>query len=180
MTDISVMGEWQVAGVGGTRPLRNALGEALKGRYLFEARNYPFSFQSYVHFEEFFCFPCFCKIWRQTFKVWSFWFRRCLVAFSDKSALSPGIYFEPWKWPRDFFENFLYFFKAEPVSLAWQLWWSPGWAKHFRDGTSKTGMKTRLPDVGAIEWRRIVDHRRDRYESLVVIHGRKEKKTTVN
>ena len=40
-------------GVGGTRPLRNVLGEALKGRFSFEARNYLFSFPSYVHFEEF-------------------------------------------------------------------------------------------------------------------------------
>ena len=54
MTDISVMGERQVAGVGGTRPLRNVLGEALEGRASFEARKYLFSFQSYVHFEEFF------------------------------------------------------------------------------------------------------------------------------
>ena len=38
--------------------------------------------------------------------------------------------------------------------------------------------KTRPPavDVGEIERRRIVDHRRDRYESLAVIHGPKEKK----
>ena len=176
MTDISVMGEWQVAGVRGTRPLRNVWGEALKGRFSFEARKYLFSFQSYVHFEEFFCFPRFCRIWRQTFKLWSFWFRRCLGAFFENSALSPGIFCEPWIWPRDFFWKFPLLFKAEPVSLAWQLWWSPGWAKHFRDGTSKTRMKTRLPDVGEIERRRIVDHRRDRYESLAVIHGPKEKK----
>ena len=48
------MSEGQVAGVGGTRPLENVLGEALKGRFSFEARNYLFSFQSYVRFEEFF------------------------------------------------------------------------------------------------------------------------------
>ena len=40
--------------MGGTRPLRNVLGEALKGRFSFEARIYLFSVQSYVHFEEFF------------------------------------------------------------------------------------------------------------------------------
>ena len=39
-------------------------------------------------------------------------------------------------------------------------------------------MKTGLPDVDEIERRRIVDHRRDRYESLAVIHGPKEKKKT--
>ena len=45
MTDISVMGEWQVAGVGGIRPLEKVLGEALEGRFSFEARNYLFFFQ---------------------------------------------------------------------------------------------------------------------------------------
>ena len=196
MTDISVIkmiisvAVWRIypswvydklrawGGGGGTRPLRNVLGEALKGRFSFEARKYLFSFQSYVHFEEFFCFPRFCKIWRQTFELWSFWFRRCLGAFFENFASSQGIFCEPWIWPRDFFENFFYFFKAELVSLPWQLWWSPGWAKHFRDGTSKTRMKTRLPDVGEIERRRIVDHRRDRYQSLAVIHGPKEKKNS--
>ena len=74
MTDISVMGEWQVAGVGGTRPLWNVLGEAIEGRFSFEAWNYLFSFQSYVRFEEFFCFPRFWKIWRQMFELWGFWF----------------------------------------------------------------------------------------------------------
>ena len=44
--------------------------------------------------------------------------------------------------PRVFFENFYYFFKAEPVLLAWQLWWSPGWAKLFGGGSSKTRMET--------------------------------------
>ena len=37
-------------------------------------------------------------------------------------------------------------------------------------------MKTRLLGVGEIERRRIIDHRRNRYESLAVIHGPKEKK----
>ena len=49
------MGEWQVAGVGGIRPLKKVLGEALEpGRFSFEARNYLFSFQRYDLFEEFF------------------------------------------------------------------------------------------------------------------------------
>ena len=54
MTDISVMGHDQVAGVGGIRPLWNVLGEALKGRFSFEARKCLFSFQSYAHLEDFF------------------------------------------------------------------------------------------------------------------------------
>ena len=59
MTDISVMGERQVAGVGGIRPLEKVLGEALEGRFSFEARNYLFSFQRYDLFEEFFVSPRF-------------------------------------------------------------------------------------------------------------------------
>ena len=109
MTDISVMGEWQVAGVGGTWPLRNVLGEAREGRFSFEAQNYLFSFQSYVRFEEFFfCFPRFWKIWRQTFKLWSFWFRQCLGGLFENSAPSLGLFFELQLRPRVFFENFLY------------------------------------------------------------------------
>ena len=68
------------------------------------------------------------------------------------------------------------FSKAEPVLLAWQLWRSQLWVKHFGDGTSKTGMKTRLPGVGEIERRRTIDRRRDRYESCAMIHGPEEKK----
>ena len=48
-------------GVGGARPLRNVLGETLRGRFSFEARNYLFPFPSYVHFEEFFVSRAFAK-----------------------------------------------------------------------------------------------------------------------
>ena len=69
MTDISVMGEWQVAGVGGTQPLWNVLGEAIEGRFSFEARNYLFSFQSYVRFEEFFVSRAFERFGAKMFKL---------------------------------------------------------------------------------------------------------------
>ena len=70
------------------------------------------------------------------------------------------------------------FSKAEPVLLAWQLWQSQVWAKHFGDGTSKTRMKTGLPGVGEIERRRTIDRRRDCYESCAMIHCPEEKKKT--
>ena len=113
-TDTFVMGEWQVAGVGGTRPLP----ECLKGRFSFEARDYLFSFQGYVHFEEFFCFPCFCKIWRQTFELWGFWFRRCLGAVFENCAPSPfRAIFTTFNYDHEyFFENFHSILKAEPES----------------------------------------------------------------
>ena len=176
MTDISVMGEWQVAGVGGTRPLWNVLGEAIEGRFSFEARNYLFSFQSYVRFEEFFCFPRFWKIWRQMFKLWGFWFRQCFGALFENSAPSSGIFLRAltttsisWKFP-------FFFSKAEPVLLVWQVWRSQVWANHFGGGTSKTRMKTRLPGVGEIERRRTINRRRDWYESCAMIHGPEERK----
>ena len=112
MTDISVMGEWHVAGVGGTRPLWNVLGEAIEGRFSFEAWNYLFFFQNYVRFEEFFCFPRFWKIWRQMFKLRGFWFRRCFGALFENSAPSPGIFCELWLRPQVFLENFLSFFQS--------------------------------------------------------------------
>ena len=44
---------------------------------------------------------------------------------------------------------FLFFFQAELVLLACQLWWSPGWAKLFGGGSSKTRMETWFP---ALAW----------------------------
>ena len=70
------------------------------------------------------------------------------------------------------------FSKAEPVLLAWQLWRSQVWAKHFGDGTSKTRMKTRLPGVGEIERWRTIDRRCDWYKSCAMIQGPEEKKNT--
>ena len=39
-----------------------------------------------------FCFPRFCKIWRQTFEPWGFWFRRCLGALFENCAPSLGLF----------------------------------------------------------------------------------------
>ena len=65
------------------------------------------------------------------------------------------------------------FFKAEPLFLAWQLWWSPGWAKHFSD---RQKLEWKLDFRAYPKVRRTVNVRRDWYESLAVIHGPKEKK----
>ena len=81
-------------------------------------------------------------------------------------------------YDQKYFLKFPFFSKAEPVLLSWQRWRSPGWAKHFGDGTSKTRMKTWLPGVGEIERRRTIDRRRYRYESCAVIHGPKGKEKT--
>ena len=110
MTDISVMGEWQVAGVGGIRPLEKVLGETLEGRFSFEARNYLFSFQRYDLFEEFFVSRAFWKIWRKTFKLWGFWFRPCLGGLFENSAPSPGIFLRTPTTTTSNFWKFSFFF----------------------------------------------------------------------
>ena len=70
-------------GVGGTQSLRNVLGEALKGRFSFEARNYLFSFPSYVHFEEFFVSRAFVKFGAKRSSPGAF-------GFDDASSRMPG------------------------------------------------------------------------------------------
>ena len=126
--------------------------------------------------KSFFVSPCFWKIWRQTFKPCGFWFRRWLGGLFENSALSPGILLRTPTMTTSIFWKFPFFFKAEPVLLAWQLWRVPSWMKHFGDGTSKTRMKlVGLPGVGEIECRRTIDRRRDWYESCAVIHGPKER-----
>ena len=122
------------------------------------------SFRSRVMFisKSFFRFPRFCKFWRQTFEPWGFWFPRCLRALFENCAPSPGIFLRtPTRTASIFLKISILFFKAEPVLLAWQLWWSPGWAKLFGDGLSKTRMETSFPGIGEIERRRTVDRRHD-------------------
>ena len=180
MTDISVMGEWQVAGVGGTRPLWNVLGEAIEGRFSFEAWNYLFSFQRYVRFEEFFLFPALLKDLAPNVQLrkapellvstmfWgSFWklrsaTRHFLRTLTTTTSIS-------WKFPF-FFPKQSWFYlpdrygdpKSEQSTLVMIR--------------RKLEVKTRLPGVGEIE-RWTIDRRRDWYESCAVIHGPEEKKT---
>ena len=133
-------------------------------------------------FRRVFCFPRFWKIWRQTFKLWGFWFRRCLGGLFENSAPSPGIFLRtPTTWTTTtsiFLKISFLFSKTDPMLLAWPLVRSPSWAKHFCDGTSKTRMKTWLPCVGETErrMRKTLDHRRNWHESCAAIHGPKEKK----
>ena len=132
-------------GVGGARPLRNVLGEALRGRFSFEARNYLFSFPSYVHFEEF-LFPALLQnLAPNVALARGFWFLRCLGALFDNCAPSLGIFLRTPTTTTSIFWKFLFFFQAELVLLAWQLWWSPGWAKLFGGGSSKKRMETWFP-----------------------------------
>ena len=116
MTDISVMSEWQVAGVGGTRPLENVLGEALKGRFSFEARNYLFSFQSYVLFEEFFVSRAFERFGAKLSSFGAFGFDDVLEVFL-KAPLRHRAFFCELRLhglrPQVFFWKFPFFFPKQ-------------------------------------------------------------------
>ena len=177
MTDISIMGKWQVAGVGGTRPLRNVLGKALKGRFSLEARYV--SFLSWVMFilKSFSVSRAFVRFGAKRSSSGAFGFDDVLKLFLKLRSVTGHLFANSDYDLELFFENYISFFKAELVFLAWELGWFPGWAKHFDNGLSKLRMKTSLPGVGEIERRRTIDHRRDWYESLAVIHGAKEKNT---
>ena len=150
MTDISVMSEWQVAGVGGTRPLRNVLGEALEGRFSFEARNISFRSRVTSNLKSF-LYPAqnvqAMGLLVSTMSWRSFWKLR--------SAIGHFFFFANSNYDHEYFlkSSFL-FSEAEPVLLAWQLWRSPGWVNQFGDGTSTTRMKTWLPGVGETKHRR--------------------------
>ena len=73
------------------------------------------SFLSRVMFisKEFFLFPRFCKIWRQTFEPWRFWFRRCLGALFENCAPSPGIFLRTPTTTTSIFWKFLFFFSKQ-------------------------------------------------------------------
>ena len=133
MTDISVMGEWQVAGVGGTRPLRNVLGEALEGRFSFEARNNLFSFQSYVRFEEFFLFPALLKDLAPNVQALELLVSMRHGGLFDNSAPSGLFFLRTPTTTTSVFWNFLSFFQSRAgvtcltataiPSLTKALWW---------------------------------------------------------
>ena len=115
---------------------------------------------SYVHFEEFFVSRAFVKFGAKRSSPGAFGFDDVLELFLKTAPGHWAFSCELRLRPRVFFENFYSFFKAEPVLLAWQLWWSPGWAKLCGGGSSKTRMETWFSGVREIERRRAADRRR--------------------
>ena len=111
MTDISVMG--QVVGVGGTRPLWNVLGKAIEGRFSFEARNYLFSFLSYVRFELFFFVSrAFERFGAKCSSSGAFGFDDVLGLFLKTPLRHRAFVCELLLRPQVFLENFLSFFQS--------------------------------------------------------------------
>ena len=97
--------------MGGTRPLKNVWGEALEGRFSFEARNYLFSFKSYVRFEEFFFVSrAFERFGAKRSSSWAFGFDDVLKAFL-KTPLRHQAFFLGTPITTTSFENFLFFFQ---------------------------------------------------------------------
>ena len=79
----------------------------------------------------FFCFPRFWKSWCQTFKLWSFWSRRCLGGLFENFTFNGHFLRTPTTTTSIFLKISFLFSKAELVLLAWQLRRSPGWASTF-------------------------------------------------
>ena len=156
-------------------------GRGSQGTIFVRSSKLSLFFPELCPFRRVFCLPRFWKIWRQTTSSGAFGFNDVLELFLKTPLLHQAFFANSDFNHEFFFEKFLSFFKAEPMLLAWQLWWSPGWAKHFGGGTLKTRMKTWLLGVGKIECRRTVNRRRDWYESRVrwsmVQKRNKQKKT---
>ena len=101
-------------GVGGTQLLRNVLGEALKGRFSFEARNYRFSFPSYVHFEEFFVSRAFVKFGAKRSSPGAFGFDDHVLELFLKTARHPWAFSCELDYDHEyFFSKFLFFFSKQ-------------------------------------------------------------------
>ena len=180
MMVISVMGEWQVAGVGGTRPLRNVLGEASQRTIFVRSSKISLFFPELCSFRRvFFVSRAFVKFGAKRSSSGAFakfWFRRCLGAFFENSAHHRA-FFANSESDHEYFLKICYFFQSRAGVTCLIAMVISRLSKALCDGTSKTRMKTwRVPGVGQIERRRIVDRRRDRYEWLAVIHCPKEKK----
>ena len=141
-----------------------------------EIISFPFGVMSVS--KSLFASPRFWKIWRQMFKLWGFWFRRCVGALFENSAPSPGIFLRTLTTTTSISLKFLSFFQSRVgftcltamaiPSLSKALWW---WYVENQN-------ETRLPGVHEIERRRTIDRRRDWYKSCAMIHGPEERKKT--
>ena len=104
--------------MGGTWPLWNVLGEAIEGRFSFEARNYLFSFQSYAFLKSFFCFPRFERFGAKCSSSGAFGFDDVLGLFLKTPLRHREFFRELLLRPQVFLENSVLFSKAESVLLA--------------------------------------------------------------
>ena len=95
---------------------RECFGRGSQGTIFVRSSKLSLFFPELCPFRRVFCFPRFCKIWRQTFNLWGFWFRRCLGGLFENSAPSPGIFCElrlRGLRPQVFFWKFPFFFPKQ-------------------------------------------------------------------
>ena len=111
-----VIYRWMTScGRGRDSATRECFGRGSQGTIFVRSSKLSLFFPELCPFRRVFLFPALLKIWRQTFKLWGFWFRRCLWGLFENSAPSPGIFLPtPTTWTTTtsiFFENFLSFFQ---------------------------------------------------------------------
>ena len=127
-------------------------------------------------FRRVFCFPRFCKIWRQTFQPWGFWFRRCLGALFENCARSLGIFLRIPTTTTSIFWKFLFFFQSRAgvtcltamviPRLSKAFWW---WFVENYNGNLIFGRSQDQAQKGRRSSSRLV-------RVAAVIHGPKETK----
>ena len=67
-------------------------GRGSQGTIFVRSSKLSLFFPELCSFRRVFCFPRYCKIWRQTFEPRGFWFRRCLGALFENCGPSLGIF----------------------------------------------------------------------------------------
>ena len=87
-------------------------GRGSQGTIFVRSSKLSLFFPEICSFRRVFCFPRFCKIWRQTFEPWGFWFRQCLGALFENCAPSPGILLRTPTKTTSIFWKFLFFFQS--------------------------------------------------------------------
>ena len=87
-------------------------GRGSQGMIFVRSSKLSLFFPELCSFRRVFCFPHFCKIWRQTFKPWGFWFRRCLGALFENCARSLGIFLRTPTTTTSILWKFLFFFQS--------------------------------------------------------------------
>ena len=129
MTDISVINMiisvavWRIYPSWANDKLQAWEGSATQGRFGRGSRGTIFVrssklslfFPELCPFKEFFCFLRFWKIWRQTFKLQGFWFRRCLGGLFENSALSAGTNLRTPTMTTRIFWKFPFFFPKQSL-----------------------------------------------------------------
>ena len=170
MTDISVIkmiisvAVWRIypwwmtsCGRGRGPATPECFGRGSQGTIFVRSSKLSLFFPELCSFRRVFCFPRFCKIWRQTFEPWGFWFWRCLGALFENCAPSPCIFLRTPTTTTSIFWKFLFFFRSRAsvtcltAMVIKALWW---WFVENSNGNVISG-RWRL-----IERRRTVDRRR--------------------